>query len=76
MLDIFQHVVVTLAALAAAWIVLRGEFTAVAPGAGAPQCASCPVAQRKSAAPAAAARTETPATTHPMILVRHQQRER
>ena len=74
MLDILQHVVVTLAALAAGWIVVRRVFTAVAPGAGAPQCASCPVAHGKSAPAAAPIGTEASPTTHPMILVKHQQR--
>ncbi|RPI57296.1 MAG: hypothetical protein EHM55_02400 [Acidobacteria bacterium] len=41
-----QHVLVTLAAIAAASIVVRRVFTTVRPGAeAAPRCASCPVAQ-------------------------------
>lgn len=74
MLDILQHVIVTLAALAAAWIVVRRVFTAVAPGAGAPQCASCPVAHGKSAPSAAPAPTAGSPTAQPMILLKHQQR--
>jgi hypothetical protein len=43
-----QHILVTLAAIAAASIVVRRVFTTVRPGAeAAPRCASCPVAQLK-----------------------------
>jgi len=44
--DIVQHALVTLAAIGAAWVVVRRVFTVVKPtGGGAPKCASCPVAR-------------------------------
>jgi hypothetical protein len=43
--DFIQHAIVTLAAIAAAWVVVRRLFTVVKPlGGGAPKCASCPAA--------------------------------
>ena len=71
-MELFQHALVTLAALAAASIIVRRVFTAGAPGNGTAQCASCPVAQGKSG-PSAAANAEPSETTHPMILVKHHQ---
>ena len=45
--DFFQHAIVTLAAIGAAWVVARRLFTVVKPvGGGAPKCASCPSAAR------------------------------
>jgi hypothetical protein len=49
--DIIQNGIVTLAAIGAAWIVVRRLFVFVKPAAGAaPKCASCPAAQRQPVA--------------------------
>ena len=43
--DFIQHAMVTLAAIGAAWVVVRRLFTVAKPlGGGAPKCASCPSA--------------------------------
>jgi hypothetical protein len=46
--ELVQHALVTLAAVAAAGIVVRRVFTTVRPDTGAPKCASCPAAEHKS----------------------------
>jgi hypothetical protein len=67
-MELLQHGVVTLAALGAAWVIVRRVFTAVAPGPSSPQCASCPAAHHHTARPAPARTPER--TTHPLILVK------
>jgi len=45
-LDLVQHAIVTLAAVAAGWVVVRRVVGAVKPaGGGAPKCSSCPAAR-------------------------------
>ena len=66
--ELFQDALVTLAAAAAAWTVLRRVFTAVKPAAGAtPACASCP---RAAAHAAAAPRDPESRGTLPLTVVR------
>ena len=43
--DLLQHVIVTLIAISAAWIIVRRVFSAVLPSSGSHDCASCPVAR-------------------------------
>ena len=62
--DVIQHAIVTLAAIGAAWLVVRRVFTVVKPiGGGAPKCASCPAARPQ----------DQPLTSEakPLTLVRH-----
>jgi len=63
--DFIQHAIVTLAAIGAAWVVVRRVFTVVKPaGGGAPKCASCPSAQaHKPAQPPSS-------ETKPLTLIR------
>jgi hypothetical protein len=77
--DFIQHAIVTLAAIGAAWIVVRRVFTIVKPaGGGAPKCASCPSAAPQRARvhvgdPAAQAHkpTQPPSSeTKPLTLIR------
>ena len=50
--DLVQHAVVTLAALGAAWVIVRRVFSFVKPaGGGPPKCASCPAAQGQKPEP-------------------------
>jgi hypothetical protein len=49
-LDIVQHAIVTLAAIGAAWVVVRRVVGVVKPAGGAaPKCASCPAARPQDA---------------------------
>jgi hypothetical protein len=44
--DIIQHAIVTVAAIGAAWMVVRRVVGVVKPaGGGAPKCSSCPAAR-------------------------------
>ena len=61
-LEMLQHVVVTLTAAGAVWVVVRRVFSVVKPTAG-PKCASCPSAQ-------ASPRQELGAEAKPLTLIR------
>ena len=46
--ELLQHVLVTLAAILALWVVIRRVFTVVVPTRDSKTCASCPAAQNHS----------------------------
>jgi hypothetical protein len=70
--EILQHVIVTLVAMGAGWIIVRRIFSTVRPGPGAHDCASCPVSSgvRAEAAESSFAEQRGEPTTHPMILIK------
>jgi hypothetical protein len=68
-----QDALVTLAAIAAASIVLRRVFTTVGPTAGS-SCASCPSAQRHNRRQDAAAAPRLGGDAQPLIVLKPTQR--
>ncbi len=66
-MEIFQHAVVTVVALAAGALVLRRVFGFLSPRAEAPRCAGCPSTQSACAPAASQAGT---GASHPAVLVR------
>lgn len=77
MADLLQHAVVTLVAVAAAWIVLQRVFGVFGPAraAGGPGCASCPSSRGAcgpaAAKPAAAHTSAQPPGDAPLPLTLH-----
>ena len=70
MLEVLQHVLVTLVAAAAAWLIVRRAFAAVRPGTATHDCASCPVAQAKDTTAPPISPPGSLNGTRPLILVR------
>lgn len=70
LLELLQHVFVTLVAVAAGWIIVRRVFATVRPGPASHTCASCPVAQGGKTASQPAGTEAPPPTTRPLILMK------
>ena len=62
--ELLQHVLVTIAALVAAWVILRRVVSVVRPATGESKCAGCPSAARH-----AGAQPVAPARAKPLALV-------
>ena len=66
-----QDALVTLAAIIAAWIVVRRVFTTVRPVSGAaPKCASCPAAQTHGERHVAPSASQPDGDSHPLIVLK------
>jgi hypothetical protein len=73
MAEFLEHAVVALAALGAAWIIVRRVVSAVVPDQGESPCASCPAAQALLHDPPPQPREEAASESgpaQPLILVR------
>lgn len=66
--ELFQDAVVTLAAAAAAWVVIRRVFRTVKPTGGSAACAACPSCA--TANPMTNIAKHADATVHPLVVTR------
>ncbi len=74
-MDLVQHAIVTLVAMAAVAVLLRRLVGVARPGAGAaPACANCPSSAGSCQVGEPPAATTAAPATHPLVLVRPSRR--